>query len=51
MFESTEGGSPIAQGEVAPGQQVFITLTEGRTNVLEVTGEDSNNMADLTFVN
>lgn len=51
MFESTEGGSPIAQGEVAPGQQVFITLTEGRTNVLEVTGEDSNNMADLAFVN
>ncbi|HEU5127760.1 MAG TPA: collagen-binding domain-containing protein [Glycomyces sp.] len=51
MFDAREGGSPIAKGEVAPGQQVFITLTEGRTNVLNVTGEDLNNMADLTFVN
>lgn len=51
MFDARANGSPIAKGEVTPGQQAFITLAEGRTNVLDVTGEDLNNMADLTFVN
>ncbi|WP_162181661.1 choice-of-anchor A family protein, partial [Glycomyces tenuis] len=51
MFDSREGGSAVAKGEVQPGQQIFITLTEGETNVLNVTGEDLNNMSDLTFVN
>ncbi|WP_194201961.1 collagen-binding domain-containing protein [Glycomyces albidus] len=44
-------GNPVQKGEVASGQQIRITLTEGGTNVLNVTGEDLNNMADLVFVN
>ncbi|GAB3994570.1 hypothetical protein GCM10029992_09440 [Glycomyces albus] len=51
MFDSREGGSEVAKGAVEPGQQIYITLTEGETNVLNVTGDDLNNMADLTFVN
>ena len=51
MHEDREGGKTVATGEVEPGRQVFITLTEGRTNVLNVTGGDLNNMADLTFIN
>ncbi|WP_199034128.1 choice-of-anchor A family protein [Glycomyces salinus] len=51
MFDSREGGSEVAKGEVEPGRQIFITLTEGETNVLNVTGDDLNNMSDLTFVN
>lgn len=51
MYDSREGGSEVAKGEVEPGQQIYITLTEGETNVLNVTGDDLNNMANLTFVN
>ena len=51
MLDSRDGGSPVAKGEVQPGQQIFVTLTEGQTNVLNVTGEDLNNISDLTFVN
>jgi choice-of-anchor A domain-containing protein len=40
----------IPKGGVAQGQQVRISLDEGFTNVLNVTGEDLNNMADMVFV-
>lgn len=46
-----ERSTVVPKGEVAPGQRIWITLTEGVTNVLEVTGEDLNDMADLTFTN
>ncbi|GAA1661249.1 hypothetical protein GCM10009830_03000 [Glycomyces endophyticus] len=39
----------VPKGEVAPGQGIRISLQPGVTNILEVTGEDLNNMADLTF--
>jgi len=42
---------PVAKGEVAAGQQIRIALTPGFTNVLNVTGEDLNNMGDLVFLN
>lgn len=42
-------GAAVAKGQVAPGQQIRIDLEPGQTNVLEVTGEDLNNMADLVF--
>lgn len=51
MYDSRDGGSEVAKGEVQPGQQIFISLTEGETNVLNLTGEDLNNMSDLTFIN
>ncbi|WP_051393102.1 collagen-binding domain-containing protein [Glycomyces arizonensis] len=51
MLDSREGGSPVAKGEVQENQQIYIELTDGQTNVLNVTGEDLNNMSDLTFVN
>lgn len=41
--------NPVAKGAVAPGQQIRIDLEPGVTNVLEVTGEDLNNMGDLVF--
>lgn len=44
-------GAAVAKGEVAPGQQIRISLESGTTNVLDVTGEDLNNMANLTFLN
>ncbi len=50
MTDSRDWGQPVAKGEVQPGQQIFIELTAGQTNVLNVTGEDLNNMADLTFI-
>jgi choice-of-anchor A domain-containing protein len=41
---------PVAKGEVAAGQQIRISLLMGVTNVLNVTGEDLNNMGDLVFL-
>ncbi|GAA2139734.1 choice-of-anchor A family protein [Glycomyces algeriensis] len=43
-------GLAVAKGEVAPGQQIRISLESGTTNVLDLTGEDLNNMANLTFL-
>jgi choice-of-anchor A domain-containing protein len=40
----------IPKGGVAQGQQVRISLDEGFTNVLNVTAEDLNNMADMVFL-
>jgi choice-of-anchor A domain-containing protein len=40
----------VAKGEVQPGEQIRITLEPGVTNVLNVTGEDLNNMGDLVFL-
>jgi len=44
-------GTTVAKGAVASGQQIRITLEEGKTNVLNLTGDDLNNMANLTFLN
>lgn len=41
----------IPKGEVQPGTQIRITLEPGVTNVLNVTGEDLNNMTELVFAN
>ncbi|THV30187.1 choice-of-anchor A family protein [Glycomyces paridis] len=42
-------GQVVEKGEVSGQQQIRVTLEAGRTNVLEVTGEDLNNMGDLVF--
>nr|WP_255671574.1 collagen-binding domain-containing protein [Glycomyces amatae] len=44
-------GAAVPKGGVAEGQQIRITLEQGVTNVLNVTGEDLNNMADFVFEN
>jgi choice-of-anchor A domain-containing protein len=49
-------GAFIPKGGVQPGRQVRISLAIGTagapvTNVLNVTGEDLNNMSDLVFLN
>ncbi|MFG3342442.1 collagen-binding domain-containing protein [Glycomyces sp. NPDC048151] len=44
-------GTVVPKGQVAQGQQIRIELATGQTNVLNVTGEDLNNMADLVFLN
>ncbi|WP_460539738.1 collagen-binding domain-containing protein [Glycomyces halotolerans] len=45
------GGATVEKGQVLPGQQIRIELAAGQTNVLEVTGEDLDNMSELDFVN
>lgn len=44
-------GTLVPEGEVGSDRQIRITLEEGRTNVLNVTGDDLNNMANSTFLN
>ncbi|WP_282703797.1 collagen-binding domain-containing protein [Streptomyces sp. CC219B] len=45
-------GNPLAdQTDIAAGSGVKISLTEGRTNVLRLTGEQLNNIAEITFLN
>lgn len=44
------GGATVAKGAVAPGQIIEISLEPGTTNVLDLTGEDLNNMAELRFL-
>ncbi|SDL70500.1 choice-of-anchor A domain-containing protein [Glycomyces sambucus] len=39
----------VPKGGVQSGQGIRISLKPGVTNILEVTGEDLNDMADLTF--
>lgn len=41
----------VPKGEVPSGAQIHITLEPGVTNVLNVTGEDLNNMSELVFEN
>lgn len=41
----------VPKGQVQENQQIRITLEEGVTNILSVTGEDLNAMADLVFLN
>lgn len=44
-------GAAVASGDVQPEQQITIELTDGQTNVLNLTGEDLDNMSNLTFLN
>lgn len=44
-------GTTVPEGEAESGQQIRITLTEGSTDILDVTGDDLNDMANLTFLN
>ncbi|WP_051704751.1 choice-of-anchor A family protein [Glycomyces sp. NRRL B-16210] len=44
------GGTAVAEGEVAPGQIIEISLEPGTTNVLDLTGEDLDNMSELRFL-
>ncbi|SDD86202.1 choice-of-anchor A family protein [Glycomyces harbinensis] len=44
-------GAVVPKGQVGTNQQIRITLEQGRTNVINLTGEDLNNMSDLTFLN
>lgn len=44
-------GTVVAKGGVAQNQQIRIELKADETNVLNVTGEDLDNMADLVFIN
>ncbi|MFJ8796089.1 collagen-binding domain-containing protein [Streptomyces sp. NPDC102487] len=44
-------GDPLPdQSSVPPGSDIKIALTEGRTNVLRLTGEQLNNIGVLTFL-
>ncbi|WP_335988993.1 choice-of-anchor A family protein [Glycomyces sp. MUSA5-2] len=47
----TPDGTAVAKGDVASGDQIRITLVDGVTNVLNVTGEDLNDMSELDFQN
>ncbi|THV30185.1 choice-of-anchor A family protein [Glycomyces paridis] len=42
-------GNAVAKGAVTQGQNIHVTLEAGVTNVLDVTGEDLNNMGDIVF--
>ncbi|MFG3172480.1 collagen-binding domain-containing protein [Streptomyces sp. NPDC048200] len=45
-------GTPLPdQGSIPPGSNIKISLTEGRTNVLRLTGAQLNNIGILTFLN
>ncbi|MEU5871897.1 choice-of-anchor A family protein [Glycomyces sp. NPDC047369] len=41
----------VPKGQVMAGERISITLEPGATNVLNVTGEDLNNMSELVFTN
>ncbi|WP_415938216.1 collagen-binding domain-containing protein [Streptomyces sp. 039-1] len=44
-------GNPLPdQSSIPPGSDIKISLTEGRTNVLRLTGEQLNNIGVLTFL-
>ncbi|MFJ4893817.1 collagen-binding domain-containing protein [Streptomyces sp. NPDC088788] len=44
-------GNPLPdQSSIPPGSDIKIALTEGRTNVLRLTGEHLNNIGVLTFL-
>ncbi|OAH14560.1 hypothetical protein STSP_20710 [Streptomyces jeddahensis] len=49
LLDGNENPLPDQQ-TVAPGSNVKIALTPGETNVLHVTGETLNNIANLTFL-
>ncbi len=45
-------GDPLPdQDDLPAGSQIYIELTEGRTNVLRLTGEQLDDIAGLTFRN
>jgi choice-of-anchor A domain-containing protein len=44
-------GGTVPKGGVQQNQQVRITLLDDTTNILNVTGEDLNAMADIVFEN
>ncbi|MDN3243732.1 choice-of-anchor A family protein [Glycomyces tritici] len=43
-------GATVPKGQVQQNQQIRIALKKGVTNILSVTGEDLNAMADLVFL-
>ncbi|MEU6246732.1 choice-of-anchor A family protein [Glycomyces sp. NPDC047010] len=44
-------GTVVPKGRVDTGMQIRITLEPGVTNILNVTGDDLNNMSELSFQN
>ncbi|NUQ88890.1 MAG: choice-of-anchor A family protein [Glycomyces artemisiae] len=44
-------GATVAKGEVQSDERISITLEPGATNILNVTGEDLNDMSELVFTN
>nr|AAZ23065.1 hypothetical protein [Streptomyces fradiae] len=44
-------GNPLAPEDITPGTDVQVSLAGGRTNVLRLTGQQLNDIAEITFVN
>ncbi|MGW0608810.1 collagen-binding domain-containing protein [Streptomyces sp. NPDC002640] len=43
-------GNPLDPDDITPGTDVQVSLTSGRTNVLRLTGEQLNDIAEITFL-
>ncbi|ROQ77841.1 hypothetical protein EDD95_4399 [Streptomyces sp. CEV 2-1] len=45
-----DAGDPLPdQADIAAGTDVHVSIVEGGTNVLRLTGEAPNNMSEITF--
>ncbi|MDG4820997.1 choice-of-anchor A family protein [Asanoa sp. WMMD1127] len=43
------GGGELARPVSTPGTKAYVSLTANQTNVLNLTGDEFNNLSDLTF--
>jgi choice-of-anchor A domain-containing protein len=43
-------GNPLDPADITPGTDVQVSLTAGRTNVLRLTGEQLNDIDEITFL-
>ncbi|MEV0720329.1 collagen-binding domain-containing protein, partial [Asanoa sp. NPDC050611] len=45
----SSGGGDLARPVNTPGTRAYLSLTPNQTNVLNLTGDEFNNLSDLTF--